>query len=154
MGRRRTVQLGTGADRLARRSPGLPVLVAPVVVAALALMAVGAGRAELVAGPSGLAPRVPEWIAVEAVVWIGAPVVVGTMLPASSAAAAPLLALLALAVLTCVASVRHVHRGTGRVHGRPPMVAPSPYPTARATSGAVRSRDWTIDRVRLHRNSC
>ena len=103
MGRRRTVQLGPGAHRPIRRRTGLLLLAAPVVVAALVLMAVGAGLAEFLADPSGLALLVPQWIAVEVVVWIVALVVVGFVLIHVQRRYGTVRALLALAVLMGVA---------------------------------------------------
>ncbi|MCY3814634.1 MAG: hypothetical protein OXH15_22880 [Gammaproteobacteria bacterium] len=103
MGRRRTVQLGAGADRLARRRTSLLLLAAPVVVGALALMALGAGLAEFVADPSGLALHVPEWITVEIAVWVVALVVVGFVLVRIQRRYGTVRALLALAVLMGVA---------------------------------------------------
>lgn len=103
MGARRTVQLGSGADRLERRRTSRLLLAAPIAVAALALIGLGAVLVEFVADPLGLTPLVAEWVPIEVVVWIAALIVVGYVLVRIQRRYGTVWALLALAVLMGVA---------------------------------------------------
>ena len=104
MGVRRTVQLGSGADRRERRRTSRLLRAAPIIFAALALMALGAVLAEFVADPSGLVLHAPEWAA-EVGVWLAVLVVVGSVLIVVQQRHGTLRALLALAVLMAVALI-------------------------------------------------
>ena len=103
MARKRPVQLGSGADQLERRRRSLLLLAAPLILVALALIVVGAVFAEIVANPAGLTLQVPEWVAIEFIVWIAALVVVGFVLVQVQRRYGTVWALLALAVLMGVA---------------------------------------------------
>ena len=103
MSEKRTVRLGSGADRLERRRRSRFAIIAPLVLAAVALMAVGALLAEFMAKRSGLALPIPEWIALDVVVWIGALVVLGFLLILVQRRYGTGWALLALTVLMGVA---------------------------------------------------
>lgn len=105
MARRRTVQLGSGAGQLERRKRRRSLIALPFVLAALALMALGAFLSEIVANPSGLALQVPEWITVETVVWIAALVVVGSLLILVQRRYGTIWAFVSLAVLMGLALV-------------------------------------------------
>ena len=103
MGGRRTVQkLGSGADRLERRRTSRLLLAAPIIVVALALMALGAALAEFVADPSWLVRQTPQWAA-EVAVWVGTLVVVGSVLILIQRRHGTAWALLALVVLMGIA---------------------------------------------------
>ncbi|MCY4012147.1 MAG: hypothetical protein OXG82_05460 [Gammaproteobacteria bacterium] len=102
MGGRRT--LGSGADRLEGRRTSRLLLAAPIIVAALALMTLGAVLAEFVADPSALAAHMPGWTA-EVAVWAATLVVVGAVLILIQRRRGTASALLALVVLMAVALV-------------------------------------------------
>ena len=101
---------GPEAEKLRKSSSWRVLVVAPLVVAALALMALGAAIAEFIARP-GFAHHVAGWIAVEVndgvrvevAAWVTAIVVVGYMLTRISRRYGTGWALAALAVLAVVA---------------------------------------------------
>lgn len=96
------MQLGAGADRLEKRRTSRLLLAAPIIMAVLALMALGAVLAEFVAHPSGLLLHVPEWTP-EVAVWLTALAVVGSVLIRVQRRYGTVWALLALGVLMGVA---------------------------------------------------
>lgn len=78
------------------------LLAGPIIVAALALMALGAALAEFVADPSWLVLHIPRWAA-EVAVWVATLIVVGSVLILIQRRHGTVWALLALVVLMGIA---------------------------------------------------